>query len=76
MKSTSGRAKRRDVTFVLRFRAGIVMFGLLRVDTSFVQSKVEFTMSTEPKLDLESDIEFASGVAVCLRLTQPTTIFK
>lgn len=54
----------------------MIMNGLLRVDTSFVQSKVEFTVSTEPKLDLESNIEFGSGVAVCLRLKQPSTIYK
>jgi len=56
--------------------AAMVMNGLLRVDTSFVQSRVEFFASMEPKLDLESDIEFSSNIAVCLRLKQPSILFK
>ncbi|XP_011862749.1 PREDICTED: microsomal triglyceride transfer protein large subunit isoform X2 [Vollenhovia emeryi] len=53
--------------------AGVMVHGLTRVQTSFVQSKAEFTMAMEPKLELSTDVDFSGPVALCMRLSQPVT---
>ncbi|KAJ8941576.1 hypothetical protein NQ314_010350 [Rhamnusium bicolor] len=56
--------------------AGIVLIGLIKIDTSFVKSQVEFSASIEPKLTLQTDIDFSSNVHLCMRLAQPDSIFR
>lgn len=46
------------------------------VDTSFVRSQIEFSASIEPKLHLKSDIDFSGNINLCMRVTQPDTIFR
>lgn len=58
------------------YSAGVLLNGVLRADTSFVQSQVEFSLNIEPKLNLASDIDFSSNVALCMQLQQPDTILK
>lgn len=58
------------------FSAGIVVQGLLRADTSFVRSQVEFVLTTEPKLDLVSDLDFYNTNSLCMQLKQPDTTLK
>ncbi|XP_019876158.1 microsomal triacylglycerol transfer protein [Aethina tumida] len=56
--------------------AGILLVGSTKVDTAFVKSQVEFTASIEPKLNLQTDIDFSSKMNLCMRLTQPETVFR
>jgi len=53
------------------FRAGVVLQSLVRADTSFVRSRVDYTVATEATLHFTSDINFYQGVIMCLKLTQP-----
>nr|CAD7591086.1 unnamed protein product [Timema genevievae] len=48
--------------------------GLIKVDTSFVRSQVEFNLATEVKLNLVSDIDFYGNLALCLQLKQPDSL--
>lgn len=57
--------------FVFLFRAGLVLQSVVRADTSFVRSRVEYTVATEAALHFTSDINFYDGVLMCLKLTQP-----
>lgn len=56
--------------------AGIMIQGVMKVDSSFVRSQVEFTLATEAKLNLVSDIDFYSSVALCLQLRSPDSVIK
>ncbi|EFA08014.1 microsomal triacylglycerol transfer protein [Tribolium castaneum] len=56
--------------------AGIVTNGLIAVDASFVRSQIEFSASLEPKLNLKSDIDFSGNMNLCMRVTQPDSIFR
>lgn len=56
--------------------AGVMVHGGSRVRSSFVQSKAEFSMTMEPKLELSTDVDFYSQVALCMRLSQPATTVK
>ncbi|GJQ73200.1 hypothetical protein Trydic_g13582 [Trypoxylus dichotomus] len=56
--------------------AGLVFIGLIKVENSFVSSQVEFMTSIEPKLNLQTDIDFYSNVNLCMRLTQPDSLFR
>ncbi|XP_044272344.1 microsomal triglyceride transfer protein large subunit [Tribolium madens] len=56
--------------------AGIVTNGLIAIDTSFVRSQIEFSASIEPKLNLKSDIDFSGNMNLCMRVTQPDSIFR
>jgi len=56
--------------------AGIVLQGLMKVDTAFVKSQVEFNIAAEPRLNLVSDVNFYNKVALCLQLRQPDTAVR
>jgi hypothetical protein len=56
--------------------AGVTIQGIMRVDSSFVRSQVEFNIATEAKLNLVSDIDFYSNVALCLQLRSPDSVIK
>lgn len=56
--------------------AGVMVQGSSKVRSSFVQSKAEFSMSMEPKLELSTDVDFSGQVALCMRLSQPATTVK
>lgn len=61
---------------LLVFRAGIVTNGLIAIDTAFVRSQIEFSASIEPKLSLKSDIDFSGNMNLCMRVTQPDSLFR
>lgn len=50
--------------------------GTTKVKTGFVKSKSEFSLSVEPKLQLETDVDFSNGASLCMRLSQPDCVFK
>lgn len=56
--------------------AGLSLTGLTRVDSAFVRSQVEFNLASEPRLNLVSNLDFGSGMALCMQLKQPDTILK
>ncbi|XP_063244373.1 microsomal triacylglycerol transfer protein isoform X2 [Bacillus rossius redtenbacheri] len=56
--------------------AGIFLQGLAKVDSSFVRSQAEFTLATEAKLNLESDVSFSDKVAMCMQLKQPDSVIR
>lgn len=57
-------------------RAGILLSGLMKIDTSFINTYLDVSASLEPKLQLYSDIDFSSEVMLCMRLQQPDTTFR
>jgi len=54
----------------------VTIQGIMRVDSSFVRSQVEFTIATEAKLNLVSDIDFYNTVTLCLQLRSPDSVIK
>jgi len=46
----------------------MVIQGQARVDTSFVQTMIEFNTGVQTRLDFKSDLEFGSGVAMCMQM--------
>lgn len=66
----------RNSDSIVEKSAGIVVIGSVEIDTSFVRSQVEFSASIEPKVSLQTHIDFSSNVHLCTRLTQPDSIFR
>ncbi|KAF4513818.1 UNVERIFIED_CONTAM: hypothetical protein B566_EDAN015881, partial [Ephemera danica] len=64
----------RRANSVVEKNAGLALQGLVKVDSSFVRSQVEFTVATEPRLNLVSDVNFYNTVALCLQLRQPDSV--
>ena len=56
--------------------AGVTIQGIMRVDSSFVRNQVEFTVATEAKLNLVSDIDFYSTIALCLQLRSLASVIE
>ncbi|KAK9887789.1 hypothetical protein WA026_000102 [Henosepilachna vigintioctopunctata] len=56
--------------------AGIFLSGSMKVDTSFVRSQIEFTVTMEPQLKLESDLDFSSNMKCCLKFSQVDVLLK
>ncbi|XP_057665550.1 microsomal triacylglycerol transfer protein [Diorhabda carinulata] len=55
---------------------GIVVVGVNTIDSSFIKTQVEFGSLIETKLDLQTDIDFSSNAQLCMRLTQPDSVFR
>ncbi|KAL6268436.1 hypothetical protein P5V15_001572 [Pogonomyrmex californicus] len=66
----------RNAQSLVEMDAGVMIHGGTRVHTSFVQSKSEFTLAMEPKLELSTDVDFSGPVSLCMRLSQPVTTVK
>ncbi|RZC38190.1 microsomal triglyceride transfer protein large subunit [Asbolus verrucosus] len=66
----------RTADSVVEKSAGIVTNGLIIIDTYFVRSQIEFSASVEPKLNIKSDIDFSGGTNLCMRVTQPDSVFR
>ncbi|KAL0115857.1 hypothetical protein PUN28_011023 [Cardiocondyla obscurior] len=66
----------RNARSLVEMDAGVMIHGGTKVHTSFVQSKAEFTMGMEPKLQLFTNVDFSGPVALCMRLSQPITTVK
>ncbi|KAJ8979263.1 hypothetical protein NQ317_012733 [Molorchus minor] len=66
----------RNAESVVEKSAGIAIMGTTKVDSYFVKTEIEFGASIEPKLNLQTDIDFSSNVHLCMRLTQPETVFR
>lgn len=63
----------RNARSLVEMDSGVIVHGNTRIQTSFVQSKAEFMMSMEPKLQLSTNVDFSKAVALCMRLSQPET---
>ncbi|KAI4456052.1 microsomal triglyceride transfer protein large subunit [Holotrichia oblita] len=66
----------RNAVSLVEKSAGFVFTGTMKVENSFVSSQVEFMSSIEPKLSLQTDIDFYSNVNLCMRLSQPDSLFR
>lgn len=66
----------RNARSLVEVDAGVIVHGGTKVHTSFVQSKAEFTMAMEPKLQLSTNVDFSGPVALCMRLSQPDTTVR
>lgn len=66
----------RNAHSLVEMNAGVMVHGGTRVHTGFVQSKAEFTVALEPKLQLFTNLDFSGPVALCMRLSQPVTTMK
>ncbi|XP_050464692.1 microsomal triacylglycerol transfer protein isoform X3 [Cataglyphis hispanica] len=66
----------RNAQSLVEMNAGVMIHGGTRVHSNFVQSKAEFSMAMEPKLELSTDVDFSGPVSLCMRLSQPITTVK
>ncbi|KAK9695039.1 MTP large subunit, lipid-binding domain [Popillia japonica] len=66
----------RNAVSLVEKSAGFVFTGTTKIENSFVSSQVEFMSSIEPKLSLQTDIDFYSNVNLCMRLSQPDSLFR
>lgn len=66
----------RNAESLVQKTGGIVVIGVNAIDTSFIKTQVEFSSSIETKLDLQTDIDFSSNAQLCMRLTQPDSVFR
>ncbi|XP_054269339.1 microsomal triacylglycerol transfer protein isoform X2 [Macrosteles quadrilineatus] len=66
----------RNAESLVEKSAGVSMTGAVRVNSLFVHSQVQFTLATEVRLRLASNIDFYSTIALCLQLQQPDSIIK
>lgn len=66
----------RNAKSLVEMGAGIAIQGSSKILTNFVQSRAEFTLTLEPKLELATDVDFSGPVSLCMRLGQPQTVIK
>ncbi|GFU10724.1 hypothetical protein NPIL_81261 [Nephila pilipes] len=62
---------------VVKNKGALLVNGFCRVDTSFVESHVDFAMGGNSVLDMFVNLDFAkSPMAICLQVEQPSFIFR
>nr|XP_045590522.1 microsomal triacylglycerol transfer protein-like [Procambarus clarkii] len=61
----------RNAHSLVEIGAAMVIQGVARVDTSFVQTLIEFNTGAQTQLNFISDLEFYDEVAMCLQMVQP-----
>jgi microsomal triglyceride transfer protein large subunit len=66
----------RNAQSLVEIEAGISIQGNTKIITNFVQSRTEFTLTLEPKLELATDVDFSGPVSLCMRLGQPQNMIK
>jgi hypothetical protein len=52
-------------------RVAFVVRGQANVDTSFVQSQLEFNLAADPELKLVTDSDFSAKTMMCIQMSQP-----
>ncbi|GFX88077.1 microsomal triglyceride transfer protein large subunit [Trichonephila clavipes] len=58
-------------------KGALLVNGFCRVDTSFVESHVDFAMGGNSVLDMFVNLDFAKNpMAICLQVEQPSFIFR
>lgn len=53
--------------------AAMVIQGVARVDSSFIQALIEFNIGSQAQLNFMSDLDFYEEVMMCLKMVQPDT---
>lgn len=66
----------RNAQSLVEMDAGVMVHGGTRIHSSFVQSKADFSMTMEPKLELSTNVDFSGPLSLCMRLNQPATTVK
>lgn len=66
----------RNAKSLVEMGAGVAIQGSSKILTNFVQSRAEFTLTLEPKLELATDVDFSGPVSLCMRLAQKQTAIK
>lgn len=66
----------RNAQSLVEMNAGVMVHGGTKIHSSFVQSKAEFSMTMEPKLELSTNLDFSGPTSLCMRLNQPATTVK
>lgn len=66
----------RNLKSLIEKSNGVLTMGSMTIDAGFVRTQLEFTASSEPKLTLRAQSEFASRMMICLIVSQPDTLFR
>lgn len=66
----------RNAQSLVQMNSGIAIRGGFKIKSELVQSKCEFALTIEPKLELSTDVDFSGQVNLCMKLTQPETSMK
>lgn len=56
------------------FSTGLAISGQILVNAGFVTLDSKFSVANEPKLNLRTDIDFATENILCMQLSQPNDV--
>lgn len=58
------------------FSVGLYIAGKILVNAGFVTLDLNFNLEKEPKLNLNTDVDFSSENILCMQLSQPNDVFR
>lgn len=58
------------------FSVGLFIAGKILVNAGFVTLDLNFNLEKEPKLNLNTDVDFSSENILCMQLSQPDDVFR
>lgn len=59
------------ICFFIFFRCGVGIYGYMRAGITYAKVSSEFLMSYEPTLSLQANVDFYSGIKMCIQLQRP-----
>lgn len=65
-----------NFVLILNFSVGLYIAGKILVNAGFVTLDLRFNLEKEPKLNLNSDVDFSSENILCMQLSQPDDVFR
>lgn len=65
-----------NLVFFRYFSVGFVLRGKILVNAGFVTLDLNFNVEKEPKLNLNTDVDFSSENILCMQLSQPNDILR
>lgn len=58
------------------FSVGLYVAGKIVVNAGFVTLDLNFNLEKEPKLNLNTDVDFSSENLLCMQLSQPNDVLR
>lgn len=66
----------KNTIFVSNSSVGLAIRGKILLNAGFVSLDLNFNVEKEPKLNLNTDVDFATENVLCMQLSQPNDVVK
>lgn len=70
------KSLRKYLKMNLFFSSAAAVHGIMKAGFTYASVSNEFLLTYEPKISLQADIDFYSGIKLCMQLQRPEMVLK